>query len=115
MCVLVFLCEFWYNVFVMKLSRRDVLKISGVGFVAMSMLPRVAFASRNSVLSLRTGVQPNGKTRLVIETSGRPSYDISYPQNQLVISLANTSVGGVSPKLSGDTLIKNLDDLKHIL
>ena len=113
MCVLVFLCEFWYNALVMKLSRRDVLKISGVGFVAMSMLPRVALASRNSVLSLRTGVQPNGKTRLVIETSGRPSYDISYPQNQLVISLANTSVGGVSPKLSGDTLIKNLTQVQN--
>jgi hypothetical protein len=56
------------------------LKMSGVGFAAITMLPRVAFAARNSVLSMRTGIQPNGKTRLVIETSARPSYDISYPQ-----------------------------------
>lgn len=92
----------------MKVSRRSVLKMSGVGFAAITMLPRVAFAARNSVLSMRTGIQPNGKTRLVIETSARPSYDISYPQNQLIVSLANTNACAVSPKLSGDALIKNL-------
>ena len=92
----------------MKVSRRTVLKISGVGFAAITMLPRVAFAGRNSVLSMRTGVQPNGKTRLVIETSLRPSYDISYPQNQMVVSLANTGTCSVSPKLSGDGLVKKL-------
>ncbi len=92
----------------MKVSRRTVLKISGVGFAAITMLPRVAFAGRNSVLSMRTGVQPNGKTRLVIETSLRPSYDISYPQNQMVVSLANTGACSVSPKLSGDGLVKKL-------
>lgn len=92
----------------MKVSRRTVLKMSGVGFAAITMLPRVAFAGRNSVLSMRTGVQPNGKTRLVIETSLRPSYDISYPQNQMVVSLANTGACSVSPKLSGDGLVKKL-------
>ena len=83
--------KFWYNMRVMKVSRREVLKLSGIGIVAMTCLPRVAFAGRNSVLSVRTGAQPNGKTRLVIETSARPSYDISYPQNQLVVSLSNTA------------------------
>ena len=97
----------------MKVSRRTLLKMSGFGVAAITMLPRVAFAGRNSVLSLRTGAQPNGKTRLVIETSLRPTYDISYPQNQLVISLSNTAAGTVSPKLSGDTLIKNLSQVQN--
>jgi len=97
----------------MKVSRRTLLKMSGVGFAAITMLPRVAFAGRNSVLSVRTGAQPNGKTRLVIETSARPSYDISYPQNQLVISLSNTAAGDTSPKLSGGTLIKNLNQVQN--
>ena len=91
----------------MKVTRRNLLKMSGVGFVAFSLMPRVAFAGRNSVLGLRTGAQPNGKTRLVIETSLRPSYDISYPQNQLVVSLSNTA-GSVTPKLASGTLVKNL-------
>ncbi len=97
----------------MKVSRRAVLKMSGFGFAAITLLPRVAFAGRNSVLSMRTGVQPNGKTRLVIETSARPVYDISYPQNQLMISLSNTAAGAVSPKLSGDTLVKNLTQTQN--
>ena len=97
----------------MKVSRRTLLKISGVSVMAMTMLPRMAFAGRNSVLSLRTGMQPNGKTRLVIETSARPTYDISYPENQMVISLSNTAVGDVSPKLSGDTLVKNLTQVQN--
>ena len=98
---------------VMKVSRREVLKLSGIGIVAMTCLPRVAFAGRNSVLSVRTGAQPNGKTRLVIETSARPSYDISYPQNQLVVSLSNTAACSASPKLSGDTLIKNITQVQN--
>ena len=97
----------------MKVSRRTLLKMSGVGVVAIGMLPRVAFAARNSVLSMRTGVQPNGKTRLVIETSVRPTYDISYPQNQLVISLSNAVAGSVGPKLSGGTLVKNLTQVQN--
>lgn len=97
----------------MKVSRRACLKMSGFGIVAMTCLPRVAFAGRNSVLSMRTGTQPNGKTRLVIETSVRPSYDISYPQNQLVISLSNTAAGGVTPKLSSGTLVKNISQVQN--
>jgi N-acetylmuramoyl-L-alanine amidase len=87
--------------------------MSGLGIATISMLPRVAFAGRNSVLSMRTGVQPGGKTRLVIETSLRPSYDISYPQNQLVISLSNTAACSVSPKLSGGTLVKNISQVQN--
>ena len=98
---------------VMKVSRRAILQMSGFGFAAITLLPRVAFAGRNSVLSVRTGAQPGGKTRLVIETSARPSYDISYPQNQLVVSLANTAAGASSAKVSGDTLIKNVTQVQN--
>jgi hypothetical protein len=74
----------------MKFTRRDVLKITGFSVIATAFMPRVAFAARNSLRSLRTGVQPNNKTRLVIETSARPSYSLSYTTNQLVIALTNT-------------------------
>ena len=97
----------------MKVSRRTLLKISGVGAMAITLLPRVAFAGRNSVLSMRTGVQPGGKTRLVIETSARPTYDISYAQNQMVVSLSNTAIGAVNPKLASGTLIKNLTQIQN--
>ena len=97
----------------MKVSRRTLLKMSSVGIATFVMMPRVAFAAKNSVLSVRTGAQPNGKTRLVIETSTRPSYDISYPQNQLVISLSNTGTGGFSPKLADGTLIKNISSVQN--
>ena len=97
----------------MKVSRRTLLQMSGVGIATFVMMPRVAFAAKNSVLSVRTGVQPGGKTRLVIETSTRPLYDISYPQNQLMISLSNTGAGGFSPKLADGTLVKNISSIQN--
>ena len=75
----------------MKLNRRDILKVSGFGIVGIVLLPRMAFAARNSLRSLRTGIQPGDKTRLVIETASRPSYSLSYPQNQLIVRLSNTT------------------------
>ena len=93
----------------MEISRRTVLKIAGIGALVISFLPRVAFAARNSLLSLRTGVQPGGKTRLVIETSARPSYSLSYPPNQLVIDLSNTAGNSsIKPSLASDALVKSL-------
>ena len=98
----------------MKLSRRNVLKITGFGIVATALLPRVAFASRNSLRSLRTGAQPGNKTRLVIETSARPSYSLSYPTNQLVVSLSNTTANTtLSPKLGDGTLVKTLTQVQN--
>ena len=98
----------------MKLSRRNVLKITGFGIVATALLPRVAFASRNSLRSLRTGAQPGNKTRLVIETSARPSYSLSYPTNQLVVSLSNTTANTtLSPKLGDGTLVKTLAQVQN--
>ena len=93
----------------MKISRRGVLKITGFSVLALTALPRMAFAARNSLRSLRTGVQPGGKTRLVIETATRPSYSLSYPTGQLVVTLSNTAANtGLSPKLASGTLVKSL-------
>ncbi len=92
----------------MKISRRNLLQISFFSVAAVMALPRMAFAARNSLKSLRTGLQPNGKTRLVIETAIRPSYTLSYPAGQLVVTLANTANGGGAPKMAGGTLIKSI-------
>ena len=91
----------------MKISRRTLLKITGFSAVAVALIPRVAFAARNSLRNVRTGVQPGNKTRLVIETSARPSYEISYPTNRIVITLSNTAANpDLSPKMASGTLVR---------
>ena len=103
------MCEFWYNFHTMKISRRGFLGVSGFGLMAVLSMPRMAFAARNSLRSLRTGVQPGNKTRLVIETSSRPSYSLSYPANQLVVSLSNTAANtSVTANLASSGLVKSL-------
>ena len=93
----------------MKISRRNLLKITGVGSLAVMMMPRVAFAARNSLRSMRTGVQPGDKTRLVIETGLRPSYTLSYSENQLIVRLANTAANTtLKPTLASGTLISSI-------
>ncbi len=93
----------------MKISRRELLKITGFGIVALTALPRMAFAARNSVRGLRTGIQPGNKTRLVIETANRPSFNVSYPNNQLVITLSNTTLNSnLSAALTSGALVKSV-------
>ena len=93
----------------MKISRRTLLKISGTTVVIAGMLPRVAFAARNVLRSMRTGVQPGNKTRLVIETANRPSYSLSYPENQLVVDIANMSAdSSIKPTLASGTLVSEI-------
>ena len=83
--------------------------MGGVGTLAIMMLPRIAFAARNSLRSLRTGVQPGNKTRLVIETADRPSYSLSYPDGQLVVRLSNTAANSsVSPTLASGTIVSGI-------
>ena len=90
----------------MKVSRRGFLQVGGFAFTVAMILPRVAFAARNSLRSIRTGIQPGGKTRLVIESSARPSYSLSYPENQLVVDIANMSAdSSVKPTLASGTLV----------
>ena len=98
----------------MKITRRNLLKITGFSIMAASVLPRVAFAARNSLRSLRTGVQPGNKTRLVIETATRPSYSLSYPTGQLVVNIANTSANtSISAKLASDGLVKSIAQVQN--
>jgi N-acetylmuramoyl-L-alanine amidase len=90
-------------------SRRTVFKIAGAGALAIALLPRIAFAGKSVLTGLRAAVQPNGKTRLVIETTGRPSHKIAYlaEPNRLVIDISNTG-GTVPAVLDGDCLIKSV-------
>lgn len=98
----------------MKITRRNLLKITGFSIAATALLPRMAFAARNSLRSLRTGVQPGNKTRLVIETTARPSYSLSYPAGQLVVNIANTSANtSVSAKLASDGLVKSISQVQN--
>ena len=98
----------------MKITRRNLLKLTGFSIVATTLLPRMAFAARNSLRSLRTGVQPGDKTRLVIETSVRPSYSLSYPAGQLVVNVANTSANtSVSAKLASGGLVKSIAQVQN--
>lgn len=93
----------------MKVSRRSILKIAGGGTLIINFLPRMAFAGRNIVKSMRTGLQPGNKTRLVIETAKRPSYSLSYTASGLIVSLSNTSANDyVLPGLASGTLIDSL-------
>ena len=93
----------------MKITRRGLLKITGFSIVAMTALPRMALAARNTLRGLRTGIQPGNKTRLVIETANRPSYSLSYPENQLVVTLSNTGANTtVKPKLATDALVSKI-------
>ena len=97
----------------MKFSRRSILKITGFGIVATAMLPRMAFSARNTLRSMRTGVQPGNKTRLVIETANRPSYSLSYPAGQLIVNLSNTSANnGIKASLSSEGLVKSVSQLQ---
>lgn len=96
----------------MKVSRRSVLKITSVAVLMFGLLPRTALAGRNSILSLRTGVQPGKKTRLVIETSQKPSYTISYAENKLFVTIkSSTSDACSSPKIATDGLVKNIETI----
>jgi len=97
----------------MKISRRSLLKITGIGTLAVAMAPRVAFAARNSLRSLRTGVQPGNKTRLVIETASRPSYTLAYGENQLIVRLANTAANAsMAPTMASGTLISGITQVQ---
>lgn len=98
----------------MRLTRRDVLRFSGLIAMAITCLPRIAFAARNSLQSMRTGLQPGKKTRLVIETTMRPTYTLEYPENQLIINIANTTKNdSVVAKLSSDALVKSINQVQN--
>lgn len=98
----------------MKITRRQLLKTAGFSALVIGISPRVAFSAPNSLKSIRTGLQPGGKTRLVIETTSRPSYTLSYGEKQLVVNLSNTNgKSDVNPKLATGTLISRITQIQN--
>lgn len=98
----------------MKISRRQVLKTVSFSALVVGLVPRVVFAAPNVLRSVRTGLQPGGKTRLVIETSTRPSYTISYGEKQLIVNLSNTNgKSDAQTKLASGTLIKRVTQIQE--
>jgi N-acetylmuramoyl-L-alanine amidase len=97
----------------MKISRRSFLKTVSFSAVVVGLAPRVVFAAPNALRSVRTGLQPGGKTRLVIETASRPSYSLSYGDKQLIVNLSNTN-GKTDAKttLASGTLIKRITQVQ---
>ena len=98
----------------MEISRRHFLKTVSFSALVLGISPRVVFAAPNVLRAIRTGVQPGGKTRLVVETASRPSYSLSYGDNQLIINLANTNGKSDAPiKLANGTLIKRTTQIQN--
>ena len=98
----------------MKLSRRQLLKTVSFSALVVGIAPRVAFSAANALRSMRTGIQPGGKTRLVIETSARPSYSLSYGDKQLIVNLSNTTGrADAETKLAKGTLINRVTQIQN--
>lgn len=98
---------------IMKLTRRQLLKTVSFSALVVGIAPRVAFSAPNALRSIRTGLQPGGKTRLVIETSARPSYTLSYADKQLIVNLSNTTgKPNAETKLANGTLIKRITQIQ---
>ena len=95
----------------MNFERRDFIKFAGGVAFVFALLPRAAMAARNSIRAIRTGVQPNNRTRLVIETQIRPNHTIQNLNNppRLVVNLANTPVNNnIRPNLANGTLVTGI-------
>lgn len=98
----------------MKISRRQVFKTVSFCALAVGLTPRVAFAAPNTLRAVRTGTQPGDKTRLVIETSTRPSYTLSYEDKKLNVNLSNTNGNSkINAKLANGTLIKRITQIQN--
>ena len=98
----------------MKISRRKVLQTVSFSALVIGVAPRVAFSAPNALRAVRTGTQPGGKTRLVIETATRPSYTLSYGDKQLNVNLSNTNGDAkISAKLANGTLIKRVTQIQN--
>ena len=98
----------------MKISRREFVKTISFSALVVALSPRVALAAPNTIMNIRTGLQPGGKTRLVIETSSRPSYTLSYGDKQLIVNLSNTNgISSVVPALANGALIKRIMQIQE--
>ncbi len=76
------------------IKRRTVLLAGGGVCLMISLSPGISWAvSKNTLKNVRTGKQPDDKTRIVLETSSKPDYEIYYLQNpnRIMIDLPNTN------------------------
>lgn len=104
---------FFDIILTMKLTRRQLLKTVSFSALVVGLAPRVAFSAPNTLRSMRTGLQPGGKTRLVIETASRPSYTLSYGNKQLIVNLSNTNgKSDAQTKLASGTLINRITQIQ---
>ncbi|MDR1027737.1 MAG: N-acetylmuramoyl-L-alanine amidase [Rickettsiales bacterium] len=88
-------------------SRRSFLAIAGGAAAVLSFFPRRALAAENEIFAIRTGTQPGNKTRLVIETTQKPSYNLSYPDGLLVVNI--NARCRAAPSMTEGTLITGID------
>lgn len=95
-------------------SRRTMLSVAGGITLAITFFPKMAMSARNNLKSIRTGSQPGNKTRLVFETTSRPSYSLDYldTPNRLVVNLLNIGGSGIKPKLAGGNLVKSIKTIQ---
>lgn len=97
----------------MKLNRREFVKSVSFSALVIALAPRVALSAPNVLKSMRTGIQPGNKTRLVIETANRPSYTLSYGEKQLIVNLSNTNGNtNAETKLVSGTLVKRITQIQ---
>lgn len=98
----------------MKISRRQFIKTVSFSALVVGLTPRVAFSAPNVLRSMRTGLQPGGKTRLVVETASRPSYTLSYGDKQLIVNLSNTNgKSDAKTTLANGTLINRITQIQN--
>lgn len=96
----------------MEISRRTFIKVATGSVIALTLMPRIALAAANSIIAVRTGIQPGNKTRIVIETAKKPSYSLSYPDGKLNITLHDTS-GKPKPDLAAGTLVSSITQTQN--
>lgn len=75
--------------------------------MVLTLCPKMAWAAGNEIIAIRTGIQPGNKTRLVIETTARPEFELSYPDGKLVVKIRAS--GNPKPTLVDGTLVKKID------
>ena len=98
------------DAFTQRVARRTVFKIAGGAALVITFIPRIAIAARNSLVAIRAAVQPNGKTRLVIETTERPSYKLSYLKDpdRLGVELSNAA-GTARAVVADGALVRSVE------
>ena len=66
-------------------------------------------AAAGNLTGLRTGIQPNHRSRLVIETTTRPVYSIAFGQNQFTVTINNMRApNAINPSMGAGTIVRSV-------